>query len=341
MSRPIRIYLASSWRNAYQATVLSELRAAGFEVYDFKNPAPGNQGFGWRQTIDRPIATAADLLEALAHPRAVAGFKFDFDAMKWADVCVLLLPSGNSAHLEAGWMAGQGKNVVVLAPELREPECLDDPDGRTPLFMTTAEVIDHLWRTEILKAPAAGLRAPAEPPSLSTIFMGLPNPNSSLITDDKRDAIAAFARDAKTLHNLGFQIRSDRGKVLMAVDWQPGEFYALTPDEARTLAVMVEAMADLAPRTISPAVSTNPLIRAATATPAVFAHPESELAQLRESGRLSMLEVERMRPVYEAAKRMIPDWHDTSGSWTRVDAMNDHCNAITKAVEAAEAAVKR
>ena len=66
MSRARRIYLASSWRNTYQAQVLAELRGAGFEVYDFKNPAPGNQGFGWRQTIDRPIATAADLLEALA-----------------------------------------------------------------------------------------------------------------------------------------------------------------------------------------------------------------------------------------------------------------------------------
>lgn len=188
MPRPIRIYLASSWRNAYQATVLAELRAAGFEVYDFKNPAPGNQGFGWRQTIDRPIATAVDLLEALAHPRAVAGFKFDFDAMKWADVCVLLLPSGNSAHLEGGWMAGQGKNVVVLAPELKEPElmykCFDDEDGRTPMFTTTAEVIDHLWRTEILKARAPADEAETADPLKIAGPLGI---NVSTVTDAKDD----------------------------------------------------------------------------------------------------------------------------------------------------------
>lgn len=85
----MKIYLASSWRNGYQADVLAELRAAGLEVYDFKNPAPGNNGFGWRQcdpglvddlTVDR-------MRRALVHPAAVAGFKCDFDAMRWADAC--------------------------------------------------------------------------------------------------------------------------------------------------------------------------------------------------------------------------------------------------------------
>lgn len=144
----MKIYLASSWRNAYHASVLAELRAAGYAVYDFKNPAPGNTGFGWRQTIDRPITDASTLLEALAHPRASEGFRFDFDAMKWADACVLLLPCGNSAHLEAGWFAGRGRPVAVLVPELREPElmykCFDDEDERTPLFSTTTDLLVHL-----------------------------------------------------------------------------------------------------------------------------------------------------------------------------------------------------
>lgn len=155
MRSQMKIYLASSWRNAYQADVLRELRVAGHEVYDFKNPAPGNTGFGWRQTIDRPIATGLDLLEALQHPRAQEGFDFDFDAMKWADACVLLLPCGNSAHLEAGWFAGQGKPVAVLCPELREPElmykCFDDEMDRTPLFIRTDELISFIsthWRAE-------------------------------------------------------------------------------------------------------------------------------------------------------------------------------------------------
>ena len=153
----MKIYLASSWRNAYQADVLTQLRAAGHEVYDFKNPAPGNTGFGWRQTIDRPIATCADLLEALRHPRAVEGFSFDFNAMKWADACVLLLPSGNSAHLEAGWFIGRGRPLAVLVPELREPELMykmaDDEIGIAPLFGTVPELLSHLTKLEMTLGP--------------------------------------------------------------------------------------------------------------------------------------------------------------------------------------------
>ena len=144
----MKIYLASSWRNPYHAEVLADLRAAGHDVYDFKNPKPGNTGFGWRQTIARPIVTGEDLLEALAHPRAQEGFDLDFGAMRWADVCVLLLPCGNSAHLEAGWFAGKGKPVAVLCRELREPElmykCFDRPVQETPLFMSAAALLEHL-----------------------------------------------------------------------------------------------------------------------------------------------------------------------------------------------------
>lgn len=143
----MKIYLASSWRNAYQPVALGALRAAGHEVYDFRNPTPDNTGFGWRQVIDRPITDCATMLEALAHPVAGRGFGYDFAAMQWADACVLLLPCGNSAHLEAGWFAGRGKPVVVLVHELREPElmykCFDER-GRTPLFEHVEQAIEHL-----------------------------------------------------------------------------------------------------------------------------------------------------------------------------------------------------
>jgi hypothetical protein len=55
-----------------------------------------------------------EYLAGIEHPIALAGFASDFDAMKWADRCVLVLPSGRSAHLEAGWFAGQGRRVAVL-----------------------------------------------------------------------------------------------------------------------------------------------------------------------------------------------------------------------------------
>ena len=55
---------------------------------------------------------------------AEKGFKADLDAMLWADVCVLVLPCGRSAHTEAGWFAGKGLKTIVYMPEKQEPELM-------------------------------------------------------------------------------------------------------------------------------------------------------------------------------------------------------------------------
>ena len=128
----MKIYVASSWRNHEQAEVVTRLRAAGHEVYDFKNPKAGDKGFHWsdvalKRADEGGWCRPVDLREALKHPRAVEGFNSDYGAMKWADACVLLLPCGRSAHLEAGWMAGAGKLTLVLAPiagQNMEPELM-------------------------------------------------------------------------------------------------------------------------------------------------------------------------------------------------------------------------
>jgi len=43
----MKIYVASSWRNAVQPTVVLRLRDEGHEVYDFRHPSPGYDGFSW------------------------------------------------------------------------------------------------------------------------------------------------------------------------------------------------------------------------------------------------------------------------------------------------------
>jgi hypothetical protein len=121
-----KIYLASSWRNVHQPELISALRNENFEVYDFRNPqvqgppAAPESGFSWKQVDSGWGRDRQDLLlrfrAMLAHPVAKAGFDADFSAMKWADTCVIALPSGRSAHLECGWMAGAGKKMVVYMP---------------------------------------------------------------------------------------------------------------------------------------------------------------------------------------------------------------------------------
>lgn len=115
------IYLASSWRNPLQPDLVSILRRAGHEVYDFRNP-PGGTGFSWKQVdprADEGVLTFAEYHEMVHHDIATAGFRSDADAMEWADTIVLALPCGRSAHLELGWGCGQGKRTAVLFPPER------------------------------------------------------------------------------------------------------------------------------------------------------------------------------------------------------------------------------
>jgi hypothetical protein len=145
----MRIYVASSWRNPHQPDVVKALRAAGHEVYDFRNPGPGKRGFAWSELDPDWLSwDAARYREALRHPVAQAGFASDHGGMEWADAFVMVLPCGRSAHLELGWACGRGKRTMILALDYNEIElmCLEADE----ICLSVEEVIAHLG------APDAG-----------------------------------------------------------------------------------------------------------------------------------------------------------------------------------------
>jgi len=121
----MKIYVASSWRNEIQPNVVAVLRAAGHDVYDFKNPAPGNNGFHWSEIHpDWQRWDAAEFRNSLNHPIANKGFSHDWNAMLAADACVMVMPCGRSAHIEAGYFVGAGKKLVILLADSGEPELM-------------------------------------------------------------------------------------------------------------------------------------------------------------------------------------------------------------------------
>lgn len=125
MASITRIYVASSWRNAYQPAIVEELRASGFDAYDFRHPSTDDDGFHWSEVDEAWESWEPDeYRDALKTRIAVEGFKNDWDAMREADACVLVLPSGRSAHLEAGYFVGAGKPLYIYMPEKQEPELM-------------------------------------------------------------------------------------------------------------------------------------------------------------------------------------------------------------------------
>lgn len=121
----MKIYVASSWRNEFQPIVCAELREDGHEVYDFRNPEPGNHGFTWRSIReDWQTWSIADYIEFLKHSVAEHGFSLDMNALKAADLCIMVMPCGMSASLETGYAVGAGKPTAVYIPGMREPDLM-------------------------------------------------------------------------------------------------------------------------------------------------------------------------------------------------------------------------
>ena len=120
-----KIYVASSWRNEFYEDVVCSLRAAGHDVYDFRNPPSGDEGFKWSCVAEDYMDWAPqEYRKQLMHPKAVRQFDNDIRAMESCDVCVLVLPCGRSAHTEAGWFAGRGREVYAYIPVRQEPELM-------------------------------------------------------------------------------------------------------------------------------------------------------------------------------------------------------------------------
>lgn len=143
-----KVHVASSWRNLYQPAIVTALRSVGLEVYDFKNPPPPgiSDGFRWSE-IDGGWQswTPSQWRDAMKHPVAQRGYTSVRSGMDWADCCVLVLPSGRSAHLEAAFMAAQGKPVFTLALEKVEPELMNLLLGPPDHICTTMdELFDAL-----------------------------------------------------------------------------------------------------------------------------------------------------------------------------------------------------
>ena len=75
------IYVASSWRNPYYTEVVKRLREEGFDVYDFRNPPHGGNGFRWTDIDENaPNWSFEEYSEGLHHPKAERQFAADLIA---------------------------------------------------------------------------------------------------------------------------------------------------------------------------------------------------------------------------------------------------------------------
>lgn len=154
----MKAYVATSWKNAEFPGVVDALRRYGFEVYDFRD---ANRAFNWAQidpSWDRsdPVLGPHQLLRALEAPEAAQAFRHDKGALDWCDFGVLVMPCGRSAHLEAGYLIGQGKSVFILLADKERPDLmhlLATPDRLCTSLTDLLAAVNGTWPHVAMEAP--------------------------------------------------------------------------------------------------------------------------------------------------------------------------------------------
>ena len=112
----MKIYLASSWKNAEQVLKMKlALSGSGYEEVDaFCDTEADRFVFSFN---DLPSVENHNAKSILHEPQVRRAFEEDKKWLDWADVCILILPAGKSAHLEAGYTKGSGKKLIIYQDE--------------------------------------------------------------------------------------------------------------------------------------------------------------------------------------------------------------------------------
>lgn len=114
------VYLIGSLRNQTVPDVGNALRMAGHDVYDDWYAGGREADDEWMRYSKR---RGQSYIEALDSWAAKQVFEYDMRHLRRAEAGVLVYPCGKSAHLELGWMLGQGKLGYILLD--KEPERWD------------------------------------------------------------------------------------------------------------------------------------------------------------------------------------------------------------------------
>lgn len=110
----MKVYIASSWKNEELVShIASYLRGKEIEVDAFIDDSRGRYVFNWREIVSDKNKMNAPLF--LQDERTQRAFNEDKKWLNWCDFCLVILPAGNSTHLEAGYAKGKGKKLIIFS----------------------------------------------------------------------------------------------------------------------------------------------------------------------------------------------------------------------------------
>lgn len=110
----LKVYLIGSLRNPDVPYIGNKLRALGFDVFDDWFAGGPEADDYWQQYEETRGRT---FVEALYDRYATHIWAFDREHLDSSHLAIMVCPVGRSAHLELGYIIGQGKPGYIYLPE--------------------------------------------------------------------------------------------------------------------------------------------------------------------------------------------------------------------------------
>lgn len=108
----MRYFIASRWANMKQVQVLTEnIAAHGNEVFSHvKDP----RNFVSKEELKETPAALKDLKNWRTNSELRDIYETELEGLRESDIFILLLPAGESSHIEAGIAFGLGKKTILI-----------------------------------------------------------------------------------------------------------------------------------------------------------------------------------------------------------------------------------
>jgi len=117
--KQMKYFIASKWRNKEQVNELvARLREKDHEVFSF---IESEVNFLDGKTPEEEMQAFESIKDWQNDSRIKVVYKSDIDGLREAEIFILLLPSGSSAHIEAGIAYGWNKKMVCIG-QIDKPE---------------------------------------------------------------------------------------------------------------------------------------------------------------------------------------------------------------------------
>lgn len=118
----MKFFIASPWKNKAQVEQLTEeLEHMGHSAYSFVKS--GANLLTGKPIEDEMKEFSEALMNWKADDRIANIAESEVQALREADAVILLLPAGDSSHMEAGIGYGMGKRMILIGP-VEKPEII-------------------------------------------------------------------------------------------------------------------------------------------------------------------------------------------------------------------------